>query len=33
MQCDHFYEFLTKLVVTAKKQNDVKVVQGRWVHI
>ncbi|XP_027133282.1 unconventional myosin-Ih [Larimichthys crocea] len=28
MQCDHFYEFLTKLCVIANKQNAVKVVQG-----
>lgn len=29
MQCDHLFEFLTKLSVTANKQNAIKVVQGR----
>ncbi|KAG7490601.1 unconventional myosin-Ih [Solea senegalensis] len=29
MQCDHLYEFLTKLCVIANKQNAIKVVQGR----
>ncbi|KAG7490600.1 unconventional myosin-Ih [Solea senegalensis] len=28
MQCDHLYEFLTKLCVIANKQNAIKVVQG-----
>ncbi|XP_041643172.1 unconventional myosin-Ih [Cheilinus undulatus] len=28
MQCDHLFEFLTKLSVIANKQNAVKVVQG-----
>ncbi|XP_030272670.1 unconventional myosin-Ih [Sparus aurata] len=28
MQCDHLFEFLTKLCVIANKQNAVKVVQG-----
>uniref|UniRef100_A0A3B5B6F8 Myosin IH n=1 Tax=Stegastes partitus TaxID=144197 RepID=A0A3B5B6F8_9TELE len=28
MQCDHLFEFLTKLTVIAKKQNLIKVVQG-----
>ena len=29
MQCDHLFEFLTKLSVVANKQNVIKVVQGR----
>lgn len=29
MQCDQLFEFLTKLSVTANKQNAIKVVQGR----
>lgn len=29
MQCDHLFEFLTKLSVAANKQNAIKVVQGR----
>lgn len=29
MQCDHLFEFLTKLSVSANKQNAIKVVQGR----
>lgn len=29
MQCDHLFEFLTKLAVIANKQNAIKVVQGR----
>lgn len=29
MQCDHLFEFLTKLSVIANKQNVIKVVQGR----
>lgn len=33
MQCDHLFEFLTKLGVIANKQNVIKVVQGRWVSI
>ncbi|KAL7391531.1 hypothetical protein ABVT39_010650 [Epinephelus coioides] len=28
MQCDHLFEFLTKLSVIAKKENAIKVVQG-----
>ncbi|KAM9360809.1 unconventional myosin-Ih [Symphorus nematophorus] len=28
MQCDHLFEFLTKLCVIANKQNAIKVVQG-----
>uniref|UniRef100_A0A8D0AY66 Myosin IH n=1 Tax=Sander lucioperca TaxID=283035 RepID=A0A8D0AY66_SANLU len=28
MQCDHLFEFLTKLAVIANKQNAIKVVQG-----
>ncbi|XP_074527408.1 unconventional myosin-Ih [Halichoeres trimaculatus] len=28
MQCDHLYEFLTKLSVIANKQNAIKVIQG-----
>nr|XP_020505561.1 unconventional myosin-Ih [Labrus bergylta] len=28
MQCDHLFEFLTKLTVIANKQNAIKVVQG-----
>ncbi|XP_071340243.1 unconventional myosin-Ih [Trachinotus anak] len=28
MQCDHLFEFLTKLSVIANKQNTIKVVQG-----
>ncbi|XP_016898327.1 unconventional myosin-Ih [Cynoglossus semilaevis] len=28
LQCDHLYEFLTKLSVVANKQNAIKVVQG-----
>lgn len=33
IQCDHLFEFLTKLGVIAKKQNAIKLVQGRWVCI
>ncbi|KAF6729527.1 Unconventional myosin-Ih [Oryzias melastigma] len=29
IQCDHLYEFLTKLCVIANKQNAVRIVQGR----
>lgn len=33
MQCDHLFEFLTKLSVIANKQSAIKVVQGRWVCV
>lgn len=29
IQCEHLYEFLTKLSIIANKQDAIKVVQGR----